>query len=112
MQAIEYARALSLRGIPNRMMPRPRMLEASCGTAVRFTSLQAPGILQKIAPVKSLYRIEDGKYLPVESPSEKGFEIQNDPGKELSLRGKPAIIGENMIENEDLIWRVFSFRLG
>ena len=66
MQAIEYARALGLRGIPNRMMPRPRMLEASCGTAVRFTSLQAPEILQKIAPVKSLYRIEDGKSLPVE----------------------------------------------
>ena len=38
MQAVEYARALSARGIPHRLMPRPRTLEASCGTAVRFSS--------------------------------------------------------------------------
>lgn len=36
LQAMEYARALTRSGIPSRMMPRPRALEASCGTAVRF----------------------------------------------------------------------------
>ena len=36
MQALAYAGALSRRGIPYRLMPRPRALEASCGTAVGF----------------------------------------------------------------------------
>lgn len=35
LQAMEYVRALTRSGIPSRMMPRPRALEASCGTAVR-----------------------------------------------------------------------------
>ena len=40
LQAMEYARALTRSGISSRMMPRPRALEASCGTAVRFSSRQ------------------------------------------------------------------------
>ena len=58
MQAVEYARALSARGIPHRLMPRPRTLEASCGTAVRFSSRLPAETLRTIAPVKALYRVE------------------------------------------------------
>ena len=65
MQALEYARALTRRGIPNRLMPRPRALEASCGTAVYFTSGQSPATLRNLAPVKALYRVENGSYLPI-----------------------------------------------
>ena len=56
LQAMEYARALTRSGIPSRMMPRPRALEASCGTAVRFSSRQPVDILLTLAPVKTLYR--------------------------------------------------------
>ena len=58
LQAMEYARALTRSGIPSRMMPRPRALEASCGTAVRFSSRQPVDILLTLAPVKTLYRVE------------------------------------------------------
>ena len=51
LQAMEYARALTRSGIPSRMMPRPRALEASCGTAVRFSSRQPVDILLTLAPV-------------------------------------------------------------
>ena len=61
LQAMEYARAL----ITSRMMPRPRALEASCGTAVRFSSRQPVDILLTLAPVKTLYRVEQGSYWPV-----------------------------------------------
>ena len=54
LQAMEYVRALT----PSRMMPRPRALEASCGTAVRFSSRQPVDILLTLAPVKTLYRVE------------------------------------------------------
>ena len=47
------------------MMPRPRALEASCGTAVRFSSRQPVDILLTLAPVKTLYRVEQGSYWPV-----------------------------------------------
>ena len=59
------ARALTRSGIPSRMMPRPRALEASCGTAVRFSSRQPVDILLTLAPVKTLYRVEQGSYWPV-----------------------------------------------
>ena len=65
MQALAYAGALSRRGIPYRLMPRPRALEASCGTAVRFSSRQPVDILLILAPVKTLYRVEQGSYWPV-----------------------------------------------
>lgn len=65
MQALAYAGALSRRGIPYRLMPRPRALEASCGTAVRFSSRQPVDILLTLAPVKTLYRVEQGSYWPV-----------------------------------------------
>ncbi len=65
MQAVEYARALSARGIPHRLMPRPRTLEASCGTAVRFSGRLPAETLRTIAPVKALYRVEAGGYYPV-----------------------------------------------
>lgn len=65
MQAVEYARALSVRGIPHRLMPRPRTLEANCGTAVRFFSRLSVDALLAIAPVKTLYRAEAGGYYPV-----------------------------------------------
>lgn len=65
MQALAYAGALSRRGIPYRLMPRPRALEASCGTAVRFTSGLSVSSLRALSPVSSLYRIEGGAYLPV-----------------------------------------------
>ena len=65
LQAMEYARALTRSGIPSRMMPRPRALEASCGTAVRFTSGLSGSSLRALSPVSSLYRIEGGSYRPV-----------------------------------------------
>lgn len=65
LQAMEYARALTRSGIPSRMMPRPRALEASCGTAVRFSSRQPVDILLTLAPVKTLYRVEQSSYWPV-----------------------------------------------
>lgn len=65
MQAVEYARELSARGIPHRLMPRPRTLEASCGTAVRFSGRLSAETLRTIAPVKALYRVEAGGYYPV-----------------------------------------------
>ena len=65
MQALEYARALTRRGIPNRLMPRPRALEASCGTAVRFTGSLSVEELRLLPPVKALYRAEPGGYRPV-----------------------------------------------
>ena len=65
LQAMEYARALTRSGIPSRMMPRPRALEASCGTAVRFTSGLSVSSLRALSPVSSLYRIEGGSYRPV-----------------------------------------------
>ena len=65
LQAMEYARALTRSGIPSRMMPRPRALEASCGTAVRVSSRQPVDILRTLAPVKTLYRVEQGSYWPV-----------------------------------------------
>ena len=65
MQALAYAGALSRRGIPYRLMTRPRALEASCGTAVRFSSRQPVDILLTLAPVKTLYRVEQGSYWPV-----------------------------------------------
>ena len=34
--AMTFARGLSSRGIPGRMMPVPRKLSASCGTCVSF----------------------------------------------------------------------------
>ena len=49
LQAMEYARALTRSGIPSRMMPRPRALD----------------ILLTLAPVKTLYRVEQGSYWPV-----------------------------------------------
>ena len=61
LQAMEYARALTRSG----MMPRPRALEPSCGTAVRFSSRQPVDILLTLAPVKTLYRVEQGSYWPV-----------------------------------------------
>ena len=63
--AMEYARALTRSGIPSRMMPRPRALEASCGTAVRFSSGLSVSSLRALSPVSSLYRIEGGSYRPV-----------------------------------------------
>ena len=57
LQAMEYARALTRSGIP-------RALEASCGTAVRFSSRQPVDILLTLAPVKTLYRVEQGSYWP------------------------------------------------
>lgn len=65
LQAMEYARALTRSGISSRMMPRPRALEASCGTAVRFSSRQPVDILLTLVPVKTLYRVEQGSYWPV-----------------------------------------------
>ena len=65
LQAMEYARALTRSGIPSRMMPRPRALEASCGTAVRFSSGLSVSSLRALSPVSSLYRIEGGSYRPV-----------------------------------------------
>lgn len=65
LQAMEYARALTRSGISSRMMPRPRALEASCGTAVRFSRRQPVDILLTLAPVKTLYRVEQGSYWPV-----------------------------------------------
>lgn len=65
MQALEYARALTRRGIPNRLMPRPRALEASCGTAVRFSGSLSVEELRQLPPVKALYRVEPGGYRPV-----------------------------------------------
>lgn len=65
MQALAYAGALSRRGIPYRLMPRPRALEASCGTAVRFTSGLSVSSLRALSPVQTLYRVADGVYLPV-----------------------------------------------
>ena len=43
----------------------PNQLEASCGTAVHFTSGQSPATLRNLAPVKALYRVENGSYLPI-----------------------------------------------
>ena len=51
LQAMEYARALTRSGIPSRMMPRPRR--------------QPVDILLTLAPVKTLYRVEQGSYWPV-----------------------------------------------
>ena len=65
LQAMEYARALTRSGIPSRLMPRPRALEASCGTAVRFSSGLSVSSLRALSPVSSLYRIEGGSYRPV-----------------------------------------------
>lgn len=65
LQAMEYARALTRSGISSRMMPRPRALEASCGTAVRFSSGLSVSSLRALSPVSSLYRIEGGSYRPV-----------------------------------------------
>lgn len=65
MQALAYAGALSRRGIPYRLMPRPRALEASCGTAVRFSSVLSVSSLRALSPVQTLYRVADGAYLPV-----------------------------------------------
>lgn len=65
-QAIGYARALRQRRIQGSMMPRPRILEASCGTAVRIRTQLPPAVLRKIAPVQQLYRITAEGYLPVE----------------------------------------------
>lgn len=65
MQALAYAGALSRRGIPYRLMPRPRALEASCGTAVRFSSELPVLSLRALSPVQTLYRVADGAYLPV-----------------------------------------------
>lgn len=65
MQALAYAGALSRRGIPYRLMPRPRALEASCGTAVRFTSGLSVSSLRALSPVQTLYHVADGVYLPV-----------------------------------------------
>lgn len=66
MQALEYARALTRRGISNRLMPRPRTLEASCGTAVRFATGLPADTLLTLAPIKRLYRIENGGYRAVD----------------------------------------------
>ena len=57
--------ALSPRGIPYLLMPRPRALEASCGTAVRFTSGLSVSSLRALSPVQTLYHVADGVYLPV-----------------------------------------------
>ncbi len=65
MQALAYAGALSRRGIPYRLMPRPRALEASCGTAVRFSSGLSVSSLRALSPVQTLYHVADGVYLPV-----------------------------------------------
>lgn len=65
MQALAYAGALSRRGIPYRLMPRPRALEASCGTAVHFSSGLSVSSLRALSPVQTLYRVADGAYLPV-----------------------------------------------
>ena len=62
MQALEYTRALTRMGLPNRLMPRPRTLEASCGTAVRFATAIPADVLLTLAPIKKLYRMENGGY--------------------------------------------------
>ena len=48
LQAMEYAQALTRSGIPSRMMPR-----------------QPVDILLTLAPVKTLYRVEQSSYWPV-----------------------------------------------
>ena len=65
MQALAYAGALSRRGIPYRLMPRPRALEASVGSALCKTKKKTVSSLRALSPVSSLYRIEGGSYRPV-----------------------------------------------
>lgn len=64
-QAMRYALALNKKGIRASMMPRPRILEASCGTAVRFWTQLPPDALKRIASVQRLYRITESGYLPI-----------------------------------------------
>lgn len=66
LQAMEYARALTRSGIPSRMMPRPpraggQLRHGGAG----FSSRQPVDILLTLAPVKTLYRVEQGSYWPV-----------------------------------------------
>lgn len=61
-QAMGYARVLQRQGIPVGMMPRPRILAASCGTAVRFRSGLSPATLRRMAPIQQLYYITGEGY--------------------------------------------------
>lgn len=72
LQAMEYARALTRSGIPSRMMPRPRALEASCGTAVRFSSRQPGGYPADAGPGQNAVSGGAGQLLARSAKKHKG----------------------------------------